>query len=183
MSRFKNNYANRGMLFEKIIENTNDYYIRRDLCHVRKIPTPIKILKVDTRGRIDGVFESRSSLDFNGILKGGIHIDFDAKETKSKTSFPFGNVLTHQFKYMKSIDDFGGITFLLVSFRLHNKAFILRLEDIEKYLDEFPNKKSIPYKYFVEKLKDNEVMLTMKSGVVVYDYLETLAKLYNNVVL
>lgn len=171
------NYGNRGMLFEKIIENTNKYYKRNGDAYVRKIPTPVKVLGFTENGMIEGFYESRSALDFNGVLKGGRHIDFDTKETKSKTSFPFGNVSNHQFKYMKEIEEFGGITFLLVSFKIYNEAYILRLSDINEYLKHKPNKKSIEYSYFKDVLSGNLVPITFKNGVYMYDYLETLDKI------
>lgn len=171
-------YANRGMSFERTIENTNKHYKRFGHAYVRKIPTPVKVLGFTENGMIEGFYESRSALDFNGVLKGGRHIDFDTKQTTSKTSFPFGNVSKHQFKYMKDINEFGGITFLLISFKAHNKVFILRLEDIEEYLKIKPNKKSIEYSYFINELKDNEVEFIVKNGVLVCDYLQTLDKLY-----
>ena len=40
-------FANRGMTFEKMINDTNDYYLSRGLAVIHKKPTPVQIVKVD----------------------------------------------------------------------------------------------------------------------------------------
>lgn len=177
-------YGNRGMAFESIIEATNEYYKDNGLALIRKIPTPVKVLKIGDKGNIEkGFYEKKSALDFNGVLKGGVHIDFDTKETKNKTSFPLGNISEHQMEYMKEVELFGGISFLLVSFRVHEECYILRKKDIEHYLLENVGKKSIEYKYFKTALKDNLVNESVKRGGYICDYLKTVEKLYKDSVL
>ena len=41
------NFANRGMTFEKMINESNHYYLSRGLAVIHKKPTPIQIVKVD----------------------------------------------------------------------------------------------------------------------------------------
>ena len=41
------NFANRGMSFEKMINESNNYYLSRGLAVIHKKPTPIQIVKVD----------------------------------------------------------------------------------------------------------------------------------------
>ena len=43
-----------------------------------------------------------STLDFNGIYQGK-YIEFDAKETNNKTSFPLSNVHPHQIKHIRNM--------------------------------------------------------------------------------
>lgn len=50
----------------------------------------------------DGFFEAPSTLDYNGIYKGK-YIEFDAKETKNKTSFPISNIHRHQIDYVRKL--------------------------------------------------------------------------------
>ena len=45
----------------------------------------------------DGFFECPSTLDYNGVYK-GYYIEFDAKETRSKTSFTINNIHNHQIQ-------------------------------------------------------------------------------------
>lgn len=173
------NYGNRGMSFEKMIESSNLYYKNiLNVAYIRKIPTPIKVLELDKKGKIvNGFYEKKSSLDFNGIYK-RMHIDFDTKETKSKTSFAFfSNVSEHQIEYMKDIHKLGGITFLLVNFKMYEEVYLLSYEEIEKYFNENKDKKSIPYLYFKEILKDYLCEKSYKNRYYVCDYLQKLDKL------
>ena len=41
------NFANRGMSFEKMINESNSYYLSMGLAVIHKKPTPIQIVKVD----------------------------------------------------------------------------------------------------------------------------------------
>jgi recombination protein U len=97
---------------------------------------------------IDGFFETPSTLDYNGIYK-GYYIEFDAKETKSKTSFSINNIHKHQIIHIKRVLHHNGIAFLIVRFTLLEKDYVLRGEDLIDYLNN-STKKSIPLSYFEE---------------------------------
>ena len=148
------NYGNRGMTLESDINITNEYYKDKKIALIYKKPIPIKVLKINqTKTRIlDAFYEQKSTLDYSGIYKEK-YIEFDAKETNSKTSFPFANIHKHQIEHMKNILYYKGITFLIVRFNYHNKTFILPgnlLIDFIKNTD----RKSIPYSFFLEKCKE-----------------------------
>lgn len=173
-------YGGRGLTFESIIEASNMYYEESKLGLIRKIPTPIKVLKIGEKGNIEkGFYEKKSALDFNGILKGGIHIDFDTKETKNKTSFPLGNISEHQLEYMKEIESYGGITFFLVNFREHNECYVLRYSDYLEYMKDNVGVKSIKYSYFSTKLIKQKVEIVAKKQGYIYDYLKVVELLYD----
>ena len=94
------NYGNRGMSLEDDINITNEYYRDNDIAIIYKKPTPITINHVDFPHRMDAViteahFKIPSTTDYNGIYRGK-YIDFEAKETTSKTSFPLANIHRHQ---------------------------------------------------------------------------------------
>ena len=115
-----NSYGNRGMGLENDISETNKYYRINDIAIIYKKPTPITISKVDYPSRInavikEGYFRTPSTTDYNGIYKGK-YIDFEAKETTCKTSFPLSNIHTHQINHLESIYKHGGIGFLIVRF-------------------------------------------------------------------
>jgi recombination protein U len=80
-------YGNRGMTLESDINSSNKYYLDNDIALIYKKPTPIKVVKVNyIKNKItEGYYEVPSTTDYNGIYKGK-YIDFEAKETKSKTS-------------------------------------------------------------------------------------------------
>ena len=103
----------------------------------------------------DAFFESPSTLDYNGVYK-GYYIEFDAKETNNKTSFPLSNIHMHQINHIRNVLYYGGIAFLIVRFNLYNKTFILPGKVLMDYIDN-TTKKSIPYSYFIDNCKEVEI--------------------------
>ena len=79
-----------------------------------------------------------------------MYIDFEAKETTNKTSFPLANIHNHQINHIRNIKDNGGIVFLIVRFVSLNKDFILMGKDFIDFIDN-NDRKSIPISYFEEK--------------------------------
>lgn len=146
-------YGNRGMNLEEYISQSNQYYLERGIGVIHKKPTPIQVVKVDYPKRSAAVireayYRQSSTTDFNGIYK-GLYIDFEAKETKNKTSFPLNNIHDHQIKHMQQCQDMGGITFVLIGFTSLDRVFLL---DSAHFID-FENKykrKSIPIAYIEE---------------------------------
>lgn len=147
-TNFNSTYANRGMGLENDINETNKYYITYDIALIYKKPTPIRITKTDySNMRVkDAFFEKESTLDYNGVYK-GYYIEFDAKETKSKTSFTINNIHKHQIEYIKKVIKHGGIVFLIIRFSLLNKDYILKGKDLIEFLNN-NDRKSIPLEYF-----------------------------------
>ena len=143
-------YSNRGMDLESDINNSNKYYLENDIAIIYKKPTPIKVVKVNYNKRIntkitEAYYEIPSTTDYNGIYKGK-YIDFEAKETKSKTSFSLNNIHSHQIDHLIKVKDHGGISFLIIKFVSLNETYLFET----KYLEEFINnniRKSIPYNY------------------------------------
>jgi len=150
------NYGNRGMTLEEDINLTNEYYKENKIALIYKKPIPIKVLKInETKTRIkDGFYEKKSTLDYSGIYKEK-YIEFDAKETNSKTSFPLSNIHIHQIEHMKNIIYFNGITFLIIRFNYHNLTFLLEGKDLINYIEN-TNKKSMPLDYFLKNCKTIE---------------------------
>ena len=86
--------ANRGMNLEEDINISNQYYIDKGIALINKRPTPINVVKVDySRGAKiqNAYFEKQSTTDYNGVYRGK-YLDFEAKSTKLRTSFPFSNI-------------------------------------------------------------------------------------------
>jgi recombination protein U len=147
------NYGNRGMGLEDDINLTNKYYVDKNIAFIYKKPTPIQITKVDysNKGIVikEAFFKEPSTTDYNGLYKGK-YIDFEAKETNNKTSFPIQNIHPHQIKHIRNVINNGGIGFLIVRFSKLYKDFILMGEDFISYIDN-NDRKSIPIEYFEEK--------------------------------
>ena len=154
-------HSNRGMTLEADLNITNEYYRDIDKAYIYKKPTPIKITKVDYPSRVEAVikeafFTVPSTTDYNGIYKGK-YIDFEAKETKSETSFSLNNIHKHQIEHLKNINRHGGIAFLIVRFTVLNETYLLEITKLLDFINK-EDRKSIPISYFKNNaylIKDN----------------------------
>lgn len=147
-------HKNRGMTLESELNDSNEYYREEDIAIIYKKPTPIKVVKVDYPSRDkatikEAFFTVPSTTDYNGIYKGK-YIDFEAKETKSKTSFTLDNIHPHQIKHLERIEKHKGIAFLIIRFTTLNETYLLMAKDFLEYIKS-TNRKSIPLSYFMEK--------------------------------
>lgn len=143
----KHNTAHRGMNLEEDLNLTNQYYLANDIAVIHKKPTPIQIVRVDYPERasakiVEAYFRTPSTTDYNGIYKGK-YIDFEAKETKTK-SFPFSNISIHQINHLESIQKHGGIAFLIIAFTSLNEVYLL---DASYMIEAYKkgNRKSMKY--------------------------------------
>ena len=169
----KTSYKSRGMSFESRINKSNDYYKENKIAIIKKRPTPIKVIKVDRSSNTitKAVFEEASTTDYNGIYKGK-YIDFEAKSTISKTSFPLQNLEKHQYDHLEEIYEQRGISFLIIEFSKIDEIYILPFEKLKEFV--FLNKrKSLPIEYIKEN--GEKVYSTIKVYV---DYLEAVDKLF-----
>lgn len=152
----KMTFANRGMRFEESINLSNDYYLNYDIAVIHKKPTPLQIVKVDYPKRSAAVikeayFRQPSTTDYNGVYQ-GYYLDFEAKETKNKTSFPFKNFHEHQIIHMEKCLRQGGICFVLLWFSSLGRCFFFSSEDLVYYWRlQNEGKKSLPLSLIEEK--------------------------------
>ena len=146
------NAANRGMNLENDINLSNDFYNENDYCLITKRPTPVNIVKVDySKGAriIDAYFEKQSTTDYNGIYKGK-YLDFEAKNTRNKTSFPLSNISPHQIKHLERVIKHKGIAFFIIQFEELNEVYLLDASFVIDYYYNAP-RKSIPYDVFQQQ--------------------------------
>lgn len=144
--------ANRGMDFEHEINLSNDYYREHDICLITKRPTPINIVKVDySKGAkiTHAYFEEQSTTDYNGVYKSR-YIDFEAKSTKNRTSFPLNNITKHQIEHLKLVIKHGGIAFFIINFQSLNKVYLLDASYVISFYEK-GERKSIPLECFVSE--------------------------------
>ena len=142
------NYKNRGLNLEDDINNSNKYYLEKDIAVIYKKPTPIKVVKVDYNNRVNTVikeayYEIPSTTDYNGIYKGK-YIEFDAKECKSTTSFPLNNIKKHQITHISNIIKHGGIVFLIIF--MNNSFYLFKGSSLLEFINN-TERKSIPFDY------------------------------------
>ena len=172
-------YGQRGMTLEKDLDRTNQFYLDSKKAVIHKKPTPVQIVNVDYPSRnkakiTEAYFKVPSTSDYNGIYKGR-YIDFEAKETRNKTRFPFINIHAHQVEHMRQCHLSCGIVFLIIKFTVHDEVFLYPFEHFVKHWDHFLNngRKSITY----EDIKNESIILPMKYNPR-YDYLAAVDEFY-----
>ncbi len=166
--------ANRGMDFEKNINLSNDYYRDHDICVITKRPTPINVVKVDySKGAkiTHAYFEEQSTTDYNGVYKSR-YIDFEAKNTKNKTSFPLNNITKHQIEHLKRVIKHGGIAFFIIQFESLGKVYILDASYVIHFYEK-EERKSIPLSCFEESGIEVEQSFNPR-----LKYIDAIEKLY-----
>ena len=135
----------RGSTLEDLIVFTNDYYHKRGLARIDKVPIPIKIVEQGKDGIINkAFFEKKSTVDFIGFVQGSTVV-FDAKET-ALNNLPFKNIHPHQVEYMKDVTFHGGIAFLIVHFKTNDTYHVIPYEVLNQYYQTSlkGGRKSIP---------------------------------------
>jgi recombination protein U len=130
----KFSYSNRGMTLEEDLNETNEYYLQREIAVIHKKPTPVQIVQVDYPKRSAAVikeayFKQASTTDYNGIYKGK-YIDFEAKETQNSSSFPLKNFHEHQIRHMRAVLSQGGICFVILRFTSENELYWLEAKHL-----------------------------------------------------
>lgn len=139
--------ANRGMNFEHAVNCSLKHYEEQNIALMIKRSTPIHIVKVDYKNNAritDAYFEKESTTDYNGVYQGK-YIDFECKETKSKTSLSFNNISKHQILHLEKVLMHGGLAFFLIHFVYFDEVYLLKAEHIIS-IYQAKTKKSISYK-------------------------------------
>ncbi|MEY8463411.1 Holliday junction resolvase RecU [Streptococcus merionis] len=148
------NFANRGMSFETLINDSNTYYLSREIAVIHKKPTPVQIVKVDYPRRsrakiVEAYFRQASTTDYSGVYKGH-YIDFEAKETRQTTSMPLKNFHDHQIDHMASVVKQGGICFVLLHFSSLKETYLLPAKPLISFYQIDQGGKSMPLSYIRE---------------------------------
>lgn len=130
-------FSNRGKTLEDELNETNDYYLQHGFAVIHKKPVPVQIVKVEYPSRSAAVireayFRAPSTTDYNGVWNGK-YIDFEAKETENKTSFPLKNIHEHQIHHMSQVVRQGGTAFMIIRFSTLQRYFILGFEALESF--------------------------------------------------
>lgn len=172
-------HSNRGMTFEKMINESNEYYLAHDIAIIHKKPIPIQIVKVDYKSRStamikEAYYKVPSTTDYNGIYQ-SCYIDFEAKETVNNTSFPISNIHEHQVAHLESINKHGGIAFILVFFKKLDEIYLLDSKFVSEFYNRSKNgRKSIT----IDEFKEHGYLV--KEGLSPrVDYLNVVKSIYN----
>lgn len=152
----KQSTSNRGMKFEQMINETNEYYKEHNIALIYKKPIPIQIVKVDYPSRSGAVIKEAyykvpSTTDYNGLYK-GYYIDFEAKETQNKTSFPLSNIHPHQIQHLGQVEEHQGISFILIYIKVLDEIYLLESKHLVSYHNRsVKGRKSITFDEIKEK--------------------------------
>ena len=165
-----------GMELERQINEANEYYREKEIALIYKKPTPVQIVRVNYPKRsrakiIEAYYKTPSTTDYNGIYQ-GLYIDFEAKETNSKTSFPLANIQPHQINHLKKVFAHKGIAFIIFKWVYFDKTYVMDLKYILPWYSS--GRKSIPYSAF---LKDAWQIKTGDSPCL--NYLKCVDKIIN----
>ncbi|TFE03051.1 Holliday junction resolvase RecU [Jeotgalibacillus salarius] len=130
-------HGKRGMTLEEDLNETNDYYIQTGKAVIHKKPVPVQIVTVDYPKRSAAVikeayFKQASTTDYNGVYN-GYYIDFEAKETRNRTSFPLQNFHQHQLDHMDQVTAQKGIAFVIIRFSATEEIFLMPYEHLKRY--------------------------------------------------
>ncbi len=171
-------YSNRGKTLEDELNETNEYYLQKGTAVIHKKPVPIQVVKVEYPSRSAAVikeayYRTASTTDFNGVWQ-GMYVDFEAKETQNKTSFPLKNIHSHQIDHMTLVSEQKGVTFLLVRFSTINRYFLLPYGPLKSAWDAMckGGRKSIPLDEF-----EAHAIEIVPSAFPSIDYLKAVTKM------
>lgn len=143
--------SNLGSVLEDDINRANEYYRIHKIAVVHKKPTPVQVVSVDypSRSKVkitEAYYRKASTTDFNGVYD-GYPIDFEAKETKNKTSFPLSLIQAHQLNHLESVLEQKAIAFFIIRFTSLDHTYLVYAKDILNFV-ETQTRKSIPLKWF-----------------------------------
>ena len=156
-------YSNRGKTLEDDLNETNQYYLTNGIAVIHKKPTPIQIVDVHYPKRSAAVikeayFKQASTTDYNGVYKGK-YVDFEAKETKSCTSFPLKNFHDHQIEHMDHVRRQGGYAFVIIRFSVIDEIYLMVAKDLFIFWERMKvgGRKSISF----EEVKDTSIKIPL----------------------
>ncbi|MGL5591558.1 MAG: Holliday junction resolvase RecU [Mycoplasmoidaceae bacterium] len=143
--KYMNNYKNKGMYLEDLLNKTCDYYLINGTAYITKRFLPIQILE-KKENKVKGILLDKSTVDYNGIYK-GLYIDFEAKETNNNF-FNLNSLKKHQKKHLFLINKLNGIAFLIIGFiNDEDHFFALKWENINNLINNKVKKIDINYCY------------------------------------
>lgn len=151
LHRPSDNHAGRGFSLEEDLNASNDYYREQNVALIYKKPTPVQIVKVDypRRGKAkitEAYYRTPSTTDYNGLYKGR-YIDFEAKQTQNRTSFPKYLVQDHQIAHLEKVREMGGIGFFIIRFTSLQETWLVDGPDLIAVLKD-QSRKSVPHSWF-----------------------------------
>lgn len=140
--------GNRGMAFEMLLNLNNQLYATKKIALINKRPTPVKVLKSKGTKVLNGFYESKSTVDYDGVYRGRA-IAFEAKSVNIDR-FDLKNIHPHQIDYLEKVESMGGVAFVLIEFRQSKQVYFVPFSTIQHYVYHAAHggRKSIPKEDF-----------------------------------
>lgn len=113
------NSRSRGLEFEGIIREACEFYRSSGIADAEKNSEPMKIIRRLSKGQFIACYTEKSQTDFQGIIKNGPALYFEAKHT-DRDRMDFEMLREDQRERLQRRRDYGAITFILVSFGLRD---------------------------------------------------------------
>jgi len=108
------NYANRGRATEDMLNLAHQSMAVRGIAWIRKIPTPIKVLRPLGAGKFLAVFSASAGADYVGTLEGGRAVVVEAKELKKGPSLPARRFTGAEVDHLTNTMEAGGLAIVFV---------------------------------------------------------------------
>lgn len=141
-----------GDMFESLIERSCAYYRTKGIAHIQKTPEPFRMVGKGRNGQVVGFYEKMAQPDFQGTLKNGRSIVFEAKHTNS-TNIPFERISRVQSYELERHSKLGAECYVIIGFKF--EQFYLVDWESWKLLKKSVGKKSVNRK----DLADYEIKL------------------------
>jgi recombination protein U len=164
---------NKGELLERLIEVSANQYELQGKAIIKKIEVKKKADK--SRGSKQGIkYMKKSTVDFNGVIEGGRHVAFEAKEVTAGTNWAYTRLEPHQRRHLENVARLGGHAFVIVYFKLAQEMYLLTIQEIEHLENTLTSqngkpRKSVPLQWF----RDNRDQIKSRHGVA-FDFLSHL---------
>lgn len=147
VTKKKISHANRGLKFEKLIENKCEELQNNRLALIHKVPTDWRVTRVGAKIVNAYPISESKMVDFVGVYN-KYSIAIEAKETSEEKRFPFANIKQSQIDFMNLWCELGGRGYYIIHFKKHEKVFWLNSKQMHNCIDTI-GRKSAPYDYFL----------------------------------
>lgn len=144
--------ANRGLSFEKQIEDKCEELQKEKIALIHKVPTDWKVLRkwINGKSQIYNAFPVSESkfVDFIGIYNNSA-LAIEAKETNEEKRFPFDNIKDTQIEFLDLWSELGGKGYYIIKFKQQKKMFFIPSEKMHDCIKNI-GRKSAPYQWFLD---------------------------------
>lgn len=119
-----------GKDLESALTDQCDMLRRYGRADVEKKTNPLRIIRPLDARQFVCVKTKSETVDFNGTIKGGRAVYFEAKSTRQADRFPFALVGDAQIDFMRRHAALDGIAFLYAASLTHGREYVLPVDSV-----------------------------------------------------